>query len=188
MNGQPPAARAGPAERPARPAAPPTSGQARLDRPLAGAHSGRPGGARRRGHGGRQGRGHHADQDPPKAATESTMDPYWGRQTFQYKTEEPAVPPEEKKPVDTTASRAGRPAPPDDGAAAGAGGAEKPQDDDHRGQAGGQRGAAPAGGPRAHAVHFACGAERRRRRAEWRAGLRVGTRDLPAVRGRDEDE
>jgi type IV secretion system protein VirB10 len=29
------------------------------------------------------------------------MDPYWGRQTFQYKTEEPAPPPEEKKPVDT---------------------------------------------------------------------------------------
>ena len=41
---------------------------------------------------------------PTKTATESTMDPYWGRQTFQYKTEDPPVPPEEKKPVDTTAS------------------------------------------------------------------------------------
>jgi type IV secretory pathway VirB10-like protein len=36
-----------------------------------------------------------------KASTESMMDPYWGRQTFQYKTEEAAPPPEEKKPVDT---------------------------------------------------------------------------------------
>ena len=34
---------------------------------------------------------------PQKASTESTMDPYWGRQTFQYKTEEPPVPPEEKQ-------------------------------------------------------------------------------------------
>jgi type IV secretion system protein VirB10 len=39
---------------------------------------------------------------PTKASTESTMDPYWGRQTFQYKTEEPPVRPEEPKPVDTT--------------------------------------------------------------------------------------
>ena len=42
-------------------------------------------------------------KSPEKPPTESTMDPYWVRQTFQYKTEEPAPPPEEKKPVDTTA-------------------------------------------------------------------------------------
>ena len=125
---------------------------------------------------------------PTKAATESTMDPYWGRQTFQYKTEEPPVPPEEKKPVDTITPEL---------AALRRQMTALQQELEllkqrkttttvvNQGDKGGQR---PAGGPRAHAVHFACGAERRRRRDQWRAGLRVGTRDLPAVRGRDEDE
>ena len=38
----------------------------------------------------------------PKATpTESTMEPTWGRQTFQYKAEEPVLPPEPKPPADT---------------------------------------------------------------------------------------
>jgi type IV secretory pathway VirB10-like protein len=38
---------------------------------------------------------------PTPKLTESTMDPTWGRQTFQYKAEEPVLPPEPKPPVDT---------------------------------------------------------------------------------------
>ena len=95
---------------------------------------------------------------PTKTATESTMDPYWGRQTFQYKTEDPPVPPEEKKPVDTTAPELAAVRRQMTRDPAGVGGTEKPQDDDGD-QAGEHRGT--AGRPRADAVHFAHGPERR---------------------------
>jgi type IV secretory pathway VirB10-like protein len=44
----------------------------------------------------------HRQSKAPKATlTGSTMEPAWGRQTFQYKAEEPVLPPEPKTPVDT---------------------------------------------------------------------------------------
>ena len=42
---------------------------------------------------------------PTTAATQSTMDPHWGRQTFQYKTAEPVLPTEPKAPEDTITPR-----------------------------------------------------------------------------------
>ena len=103
MNGQPPARPRRPSECPAGPAAPHPARARRPGRASGAPAFCGPGRAGRPGHGGRQGRGHHAQEVAEKPPTESTMDPYWGRQTFQYKTEEPAPPPEEKKPVDTTA-------------------------------------------------------------------------------------
>jgi type IV secretory pathway VirB10-like protein len=44
---------------------------------------------------------HMQSKAPQHPLTESAMEPVWGRQTFQYKAEEPMLPPEPKQPVDT---------------------------------------------------------------------------------------
>ena len=44
---------------------------------------------------------HWQSKAPTAGPVENTMEPHWGRQTFQYKAEEPVAPPPPKPPVDT---------------------------------------------------------------------------------------
>ena len=91
--------------------------------------SGRPGGARRRGHDGGQGRGDHADQDPPEGRHREYDGPLLGTANLSVQGGGAARTARGEKARRYHRAGAGGPAPPDDGDAAGAGGAETTQDD-----------------------------------------------------------
>ena len=100
---------------------------------------------------------------PQKAATESTMDPYWGRRPFSIRRRSRRRRAEEKKPGGYHGRRDGRPAPSDGRHRAGTRGAEKPQDADHdRENQGDTRPRIDAG---AHPVYLPCPPRTRPRRS-----------------------
>ena len=117
------------------------------------------------------------------------MDPYWGRQTFQYKTEEPAPPARgPKRPVDTITPEL---------AALRRQMTALQQELELLKQRKttttvvkqGDKGAPPQRATPAPTQFISHAAPKDvRRRDAGRAGLRLGPRHLSAVRGRDEDE
>ena len=125
---------------------------------------------------------------PTTAATESTMDPYWGTADLSVQDRRTARPARRSQsPEDTIAPELAALRREQTALRAGAR-ALKNRKTTTRGQAGGQRGTDPTSRACAHVFISHAAPKDAVRRSRGPANLCLGARDLPAVRGRDEDE